>query len=73
MLPQFFEVTLHNRKYNLKSVIVIFLLAYQWQVRFYVEVIKQKPTEEEIKERVLKVCASYDKVTADKVDEPAFY
>nr|CAH7766957.1 unnamed protein product [Callosobruchus chinensis] len=37
------------------------------QIRFYSpELIKQKPTEEEIKQRVLKVCASYDKVTADK-------
>ncbi|CAH2007599.1 unnamed protein product [Acanthoscelides obtectus] len=38
------------------------------QIRFYSpELIKQKPTEEEIKQRVLKVCASYDKVTADKL------
>ncbi|KAJ8959059.1 hypothetical protein NQ318_022315 [Aromia moschata] len=37
------------------------------QTRFYSpEVKKVKPSEEEIKERVLKVCASYDKVTADK-------
>ncbi|KAG5890780.1 hypothetical protein JTB14_016514 [Gonioctena quinquepunctata] len=32
------------------------------QIRFYSpEVIRAKPTEEEIKDRVLKVCASYDK------------
>ncbi|KAG5890778.1 hypothetical protein JTB14_016514 [Gonioctena quinquepunctata] len=38
------------------------------QIRFYSpEVIRAKPTEEEIKDRVLKVCASYDKVTADKL------
>ncbi|KYB25739.1 mitochondrial acyl carrier protein 1 isoform B [Tribolium castaneum] len=38
------------------------------QMRFYSpEVIRTKPTEEEIKQRVLKVCASYDKVTADKL------
>ncbi|XP_044272357.1 acyl carrier protein, mitochondrial isoform X2 [Tribolium madens] len=38
------------------------------QIRFYSpEVIQTKPTEEEIKQRVLKVCASYDKVTADKL------
>ncbi|RZC42892.1 mitochondrial acyl carrier protein 1, partial [Asbolus verrucosus] len=36
-------------------------------IRFYSpEVVRTKPTEEEIKQRVLKVCASYDKVTADK-------
>ncbi|XP_068913512.1 acyl carrier protein isoform X2 [Tenebrio molitor] len=38
------------------------------QMRFYSpEVIRTKPTEDEIKQRVLKVCASYDKVTADKL------
>lgn len=38
------------------------------QTRFYSpELKKAKLTESEIKERVLKVCASYDKVTADKV------
>ncbi|XP_056634436.1 acyl carrier protein, mitochondrial isoform X2 [Diorhabda carinulata] len=38
------------------------------QTRFYSpEMKKVKPTEDEIKERVLKVCASYDKVTADKL------
>ncbi|XP_060521491.1 acyl carrier protein, mitochondrial isoform X2 [Cylas formicarius] len=38
------------------------------QPRFYSpEFIKEKPTEEEIKQRVLKVCSSYDKVTADKL------
>lgn len=37
-------------------------------MRYYSpEIVKEKPTEEQIKERVLKVCASYDKVTADKV------
>ncbi|KAJ8923039.1 hypothetical protein NQ315_001587 [Exocentrus adspersus] len=42
------------------------LLSYT-QTRFYSpEIKKTKPSEEEIKERVLKVCASYDKVTADK-------
>ncbi|XP_023012122.2 NADH dehydrogenase (ubiquinone) acyl carrier protein isoform X2 [Leptinotarsa decemlineata] len=38
------------------------------QIRFYSpEIVRPKPTEHEIKERVLKVCASYDKVTADKL------
>ncbi|KAF7278775.1 hypothetical protein GWI33_008007 [Rhynchophorus ferrugineus] len=38
------------------------------QTRHYSpEIIKPKPTEAEIKERVLKVVASYDKVTADKL------
>ncbi|XP_028136054.1 acyl carrier protein, mitochondrial isoform X2 [Diabrotica virgifera virgifera] len=38
------------------------------QTRFYSpEVIKPKPSEEEIKQRVLKVCSSYDKVTAEKL------
>ncbi|CAG9833053.1 unnamed protein product [Diabrotica balteata] len=38
------------------------------QTRFYSpEVIKTKPSEDEIKQRVLKVCSSYDKVTAEKV------
>ncbi|CAG9812419.1 unnamed protein product [Phaedon cochleariae] len=38
------------------------------QMRFYSpEVIRSKPSLEEIKERVLKVCASYDKVTAEKL------
>ncbi|XP_030763972.1 acyl carrier protein, mitochondrial isoform X2 [Sitophilus oryzae] len=38
------------------------------QRRFYSpDVIKPKPTESEIKDRVLKVVASYDKVTADKL------
>ncbi|KAJ8983954.1 hypothetical protein NQ317_008656 [Molorchus minor] len=37
------------------------------QIRFYSpELKKVKLTEEEIKDRVLKVCSSYDKVTADK-------
>ncbi|XP_018561163.1 acyl carrier protein, mitochondrial isoform X2 [Anoplophora glabripennis] len=39
------------------------------QIRFYSpEVKRTKPSAEEIKERVLKVCASYDKVTADKLN-----
>ncbi|XP_063904714.1 acyl carrier protein, mitochondrial isoform X2 [Zophobas morio] len=38
------------------------------QKRFYCpEMIRIKLTEEEIKQRVLKVCSSYDKVTADKL------
>ncbi|KAL1494946.1 hypothetical protein ABEB36_010447 [Hypothenemus hampei] len=38
------------------------------QFRFYSpDVIKPKPTVEEIKDRVLRVVASYDKVTADKL------
>ncbi|XP_066260506.1 acyl carrier protein isoform X2 [Euwallacea similis] len=38
------------------------------QFRYYSpEIIKPKLTEPEIKERVLKVVASYDKVTADKL------
>ncbi|XP_066137514.1 acyl carrier protein isoform X2 [Euwallacea fornicatus] len=38
------------------------------QFRYYSpEIVKAKPTEAEIKERVLKVVASYDKVTADKL------
>ncbi|CAG9833052.1 unnamed protein product [Diabrotica balteata] len=38
------------------------------QTRFYSpEVIKTKPSEDEIKQRVLKVCSSYDKVTAEKL------
>ncbi|XP_019761027.1 acyl carrier protein, mitochondrial isoform X2 [Dendroctonus ponderosae] len=38
------------------------------QFRYYSpEVIKSKPTEAEIKDRVLKVVASYDKITADKL------
>jgi hypothetical protein len=43
-------------------------------MRFYSpEVIRTKPTEDEIKQRVLKVCASYDKVTADKVPHNALF
>lgn len=39
-----------------------------FQCRFYsFQRKKAKLTEKEIEERVLKVCASYDKVTADKV------
>ncbi|CAH0563556.1 unnamed protein product [Brassicogethes aeneus] len=47
----------------------LFLTSTQpMQSRFYSpEVTKSKPTEQEIKDRVLKVCSSYDKVTADKL------
>ncbi|XP_019871727.1 acyl carrier protein, mitochondrial isoform X2 [Aethina tumida] len=46
----------------------LFLTTSQIQARFYSpEIIKQKPTKQEITDRVLKVCASYDKVTADKL------
>ncbi|KAF2882065.1 hypothetical protein ILUMI_24113 [Ignelater luminosus] len=39
----------------------------QFQARYYSpEIIKTKPSVKEIEERVLKVCASYDKVTAAK-------
>ncbi|XP_017780408.1 PREDICTED: acyl carrier protein, mitochondrial isoform X2 [Nicrophorus vespilloides] len=44
-----------------------FLISNQIQARLYASQPKSKLTEEEIKERVLKVCASYDKVTADKL------
>lgn len=38
-------------------------------MRFYSpEYKKEKLSEDEIRDRVLKVCASYDKVTAEKVD-----
>jgi len=44
------------------------LLQTATQFRFYSpEVVESKPTEAEIKERVLKVVASYDKVTAEKL------
>lgn len=40
----------------------------QIQVRNYSpEIVKPKLSKKEIEERVLKVCSSYDKVTADKV------
>ncbi|XP_044759662.1 acyl carrier protein, mitochondrial isoform X2 [Coccinella septempunctata] len=41
--------------------------ASQIQLRFYSPEIKNKPSEEEVKKRVLNVCASYDKVTAEKL------
>lgn len=50
------------------------ILCCQIQARFYSpEIIKQKPTKQEITDRVLKVCASYDKVTADKVPKIYFF
>ncbi|XP_049863857.1 uncharacterized protein LOC126362662 isoform X3 [Schistocerca gregaria] len=44
-----------------------------WQkghVRHFAEA---KPTMDKIRERVLKVCAAYDKVTADKITPKRFY
>ncbi|KAL3272351.1 hypothetical protein HHI36_013831 [Cryptolaemus montrouzieri] len=41
--------------------------APQIQLRFYSPESKKKLSEDEIKKRVLAVCAAYDKVTADKL------
>ncbi|KAJ8679395.1 hypothetical protein QAD02_015182 [Eretmocerus hayati] len=39
----------------------------RYEVRRYGHIIEEKPTLKEIEERVLKVVAAYDKVTADKL------
>ncbi|XP_065173487.1 acyl carrier protein, mitochondrial isoform X2 [Atheta coriaria] len=63
--PTTFAVTKFVRRNQLEAQI---LAPSTMQYRMYSpEVIKTKLTEGEIKDRVLKVCASYDKVTADKL------
>lgn len=44
-----------------------------YEARRYDHVIREKPSMKEIEDRVLKVVAAYDKVTADKVNIPDYH